>query len=82
MGDEEAGRVLGRLEARVGAIEDRLARQEVSAMARMAAIEVKLDGVATVLAQGLGAMKVVHWLCGAVLAAVGFAVSWLMRNGK
>jgi hypothetical protein len=48
----------------------------------MAAIEVKLDGVATVLAQGLGAMKVVHWLCGAVLAAVGFALSWLMRSGK
>ena len=82
MGDEEAGRVLGRLEARVAAIEDRLERQELNAAARMAAIELKLDGVANVLAQSMGAMKVVHWMSGAAVAALGFVVSWLMRSGK
>ena len=74
--------MLGRLEARVGAIEDRLERQEITAMARMAAIELKLDGVANVLAQSLGAMKMVHWLSGAAVAAFGFVLSWLLRTGK
>ena len=82
MGDEEAGRVLGRLEAKVAAIEHRLERDEANLTARMAAIELKLDGVATILAQSMGAVKVVHWLSGAAVAGLGFVVSWLMRSGK
>ncbi len=82
MGDDEAGRVLGRLEATVAAIEDRLERHEANSTARMAAIELKLDGVANALAQSLGAVKVVHWLSGAAVAGLGVVVSWLMRTGK
>ncbi len=82
MGDDEAGRVLGRLEATVAGIENRLERHEANSTARMAAIELKLDAVANALAQSMGAVKVVHWLSGAAVAGLGFAVSWLMRSGK
>jgi hypothetical protein len=70
--DGEAARVLGRLEARVAAIEDRLGRHEASITARMAAIEMKVDHVAHSLAQGLGALKLIHWIGGLSLMLAGF----------
>ncbi len=78
----ELARVLGRLEAKVAAIEGRIERLEIGSTSRMTAIEVKLDGMANALAQSMGAMKLVHWLGGAVFAGVGFVASMLMRQGK
>lgn len=81
-GDGEIARVLGRLEANVAAIEGRIERLEVGSTSRMTAIEVKLDNVVSALAQGMGAVKFVHWLGGAVLAAIGFLASTLLRHDK
>ncbi len=81
-GDGELARVLGRLEAKVAAIEGRIERLEVGSTSRMAAIEVKLDSVVNALAQGMGAMKLVHWLGGAVLAGLGFLASVFLRSGR
>lgn len=81
-GDGETARILGRLEANVGAIEDRMARLESSSAARMTAIEQKLDGVVHTLAQSMGAMKLLHWFGGAVVAGLGFLASTLLRDGR
>ena len=78
----EAARVLGRLEATVAAIEDRLERHEANSTMRMAAIELKLDAVANTLAQSMGAVKLVHWMSGAAVAGLGFLVSIVLRQGK
>ena len=80
--DSETARTLGRLEAKVAAIEDRLERHESNATVRMAAIEQKLDGMANTLAQSMGAVKLVHWVAGAAVAGIGFVVSVLMRPVK
>jgi hypothetical protein len=80
-GDETA-RVLGRLEAKVAAIEDRLERQDIVLAARMAAIELKLDTMATTLAQSMGAVKLAHWLAGAAVAGIGYLGTVLFRQGK
>lgn len=81
-GDGELARVLGRLEAKVAAIEGRIERLEVGSTARMVTIETKLDGVVSTLAQSMGAMKLVHWLGGAVVAGIGFVASIAWRSGK
>jgi|GEM_PF-5638923 len=80
--ESELGRVLGRLEAKVAAIEGRIERLEAGSTARMATIEQKLDGVVSTLAQSLGAVKLVHWLGGAGVAALGFVASLAWRQGK
>ncbi len=81
-GDGELARVLGRLEAKVAAIEGRIERLEIGSTSRMATIENKLDGVVSTLAQSLGAMKLVHWLGGAVVAGIGFVVSIAWHSNK
>jgi hypothetical protein len=81
-GDGETARVLGRLEAKVAAIEGRLERQDVTSSARMSAIEAKLDGMANTLAQSLGAAKLVHWLAGALVAGLGYLASVVLRQVK
>ena len=68
-------RVLGQLEGRMSALEDRMTRHEASIAAKLVSIEGKLDNVCTALAQGLGGMKVFHWLAGLGLATVGFLAS-------
>jgi hypothetical protein len=78
--ESEAARVLGRLEAKVAAIEDRIGRIEVGSTQRMSVIEQKLDNVVQALAQSMGAMKLVHWLGGALFAGLGFLGSVLLRN--
>jgi hypothetical protein len=78
--DGETARVLGRLEAKVAAIEDRIERIEVSAALRMSVIEQKLDNVNQALAQSMGAMKLMHWLGGVVFAGLGFLGSLLLRQ--
>ncbi len=76
----EMPRSLGRLEASVAGLENRIERLEFSSAVRMAAIEQKLDGVVQTLAQSQGAMKLAHWLGGAFFAAIGFLASWLVRQ--
>ena len=80
--DGELARVLGRLEAKVAAIEGRIERHEIGSTSRMMAIEAKLDGVVSTLAQSMGAMKLVHWLGGALVAGIGFLVSVVWRSGN
>lgn len=82
VGDGDDARVLGRLEANVAAIEDRIERHEANSALRMAAIELKLDAVANTLAQSIGAVKVVHWLFGAAVAGLGFLLSMMLRQNK
>lgn len=82
MNDGEMSRVLGRLEAKVAAIEDRLERHEANSTLRMTAIEHKLDGMANTLAQSMGAVKLVHWAAGALVAGAGFLLHVLLRPGK
>jgi hypothetical protein len=77
--DGETARVLGRLEANVGAIEDRIERYEITSTMRMSTIEAKLDGVVHTLAQSLGAMKLLHWFGGALIASLAFLMSTLLR---
>ena len=81
-GESETSRVLGRLEAKVAAIEGRMERLESNSAARMTTIENKLDSMANTLAQSMGAMKLVHWLGGAAFAGLGFLASVIMRQGK
>ncbi|MCW3476556.1 hypothetical protein [Limobrevibacterium gyesilva] len=78
--DGEMARVLGRMEAKVAAIEGRIERIEISSALRMSVIEQKLDNVGQTLAQSLGAMKLMHWLGGAAFATVGFVTSVLLRR--
>jgi hypothetical protein len=80
--ESETARVLGRLEAKVAAIEGRMERLEANGTARMAVIEQKLDVMANTLAQSMGAAKLVHWLGGAVVAGIGFLASLAVRQGK
>lgn len=72
-------RLLGQLEARMAAMEDRLTRNELTSAAQQAAIEAKLDRVATTLALGMGGLRIVHWIGGASLAAAGFIASHLLH---
>jgi hypothetical protein len=78
----ETARALGRVEAKVAGIEDRIERLEASSALRMAAIEQKLDGVVNTLAQSLGAMKLMHWLGGIALAGLGYLASVFMRGSR
>jgi hypothetical protein len=80
--DGEAARALGRLEAKVAAIEDQLERQDAAFLARMTTIERKLDTMATTLAQSMGAIKLAHWLAGAAVAGIGFLASLLFPSSK
>jgi hypothetical protein len=81
-GDNETARVLGRLEAKVAAIEDRIERLEASSAGRMLVIESKLDMVVHALAQSQGAMKLVHWCGGAAFAALGYIANTLIRQSR
>ncbi len=67
--------LLGRLEGRMDAFEVRVTRNEDAANARLSGIEQKLDQLSTTLAQGLGGMRVAHWIGGSLLAIGGFFVS-------
>lgn len=67
--------LLGRLEGRLDALEDRMTRYEAANAGRLAAIEHKLDMLASTLAQGLGGMRVAHWVGGAILAVGGYLAS-------
>jgi hypothetical protein len=67
--------LLGRLEGRLDSLEDRMTRSEDATAARLATIEHKLDLLTGTLAQGLGGMRVAHWIGGAMLAASGFLAS-------
>jgi hypothetical protein len=74
--------LLGRLEGRLDALEDRMSRSEDAASARLAAIEHKLDLLAGTLAQGLGGMRVAHWVGGAMLALGGFLASHFWQRAQ
>lgn len=74
---ETTALLLGRLEGRLLAVEDRMDRYEAASAARLAIIEAKLDAVATSLAQGLGGVRVFHWIGGAILAGLGFVLNHL-----
>jgi hypothetical protein len=76
----EMGRSLGRLEANVAGIENRIERLELSSAVRMAGIEQKLDGVVQTLAQSLGAMKLMHWLGGALFAVLTLVATWFVHE--
>lgn len=80
--DSESARALGRLEAKVAAIESRIERYEADATQRMTAIERKLDGVATTLAQGMGAAKLVHYIAGALIAGAGVLAGAWFKTGR
>lgn len=80
--DRDTARVLGRLEAKVAAIEGRLERLEATMAQRVGSLELKLDGVANTLAQSMGAMKLVHWLGGAAFAGLGYLASVVLRQIK
>ena len=80
--ESDIAHALGRLEAKVSALEDRIARAEAGAEARMLAFEHKLGGIATTVAQSIGAVKLVHWVAGAMVAIGGFVMSGLFRSGK
>ncbi|HEX3346829.1 MAG TPA: hypothetical protein VHS58_01860 [Acetobacteraceae bacterium] len=80
MDDEVAARaggtlLLGRLEGRTDALEMRMNRHEDATAARLTSIEQKLDLLQQTFAQGLGGMRVAHWVGGAIMALGGFAAS-------
>ncbi len=80
---DHAPRIIGQLEGRVVAIEDRLDRSDLTTAARLETIELKLDKLANTLSQGMGGLQLAHWVGGALLAALGFFVShlWPGKNG-
>jgi hypothetical protein len=69
--------LLGRLEGRLQALEERMDRYEMSTAAHLNAIDAKLDALAATLAQGLGGMRVAHWIGAAILAVSGYIASHL-----
>jgi hypothetical protein len=80
---DTAPRLIGQLEGRVVALEDRMDRNEITAAARLETIEMKLDRLASTLSQGMGGLQLAHWIGGALLAALGFFAShlWPGKNG-
>jgi hypothetical protein len=81
-GPDHGARVLGRLEGRVDALDERMDRHEASISARLSSIEAKLDTVVTTLASSLGGIRVFHWIGGVVIALAGFVANhfWRERN--
>ncbi len=79
---EPTALMLGRLEGRIVALEDRMDRQEAMTSVRLTAIETKLDHIGNALAQGLGGMRLIHWIAGAVLACAGFFASHFSQSSK
>jgi len=79
---EQAARVLGRLEGRVDALDERMDRHEASIAARLTSIEAKIDTVVTTLAGGMGGIRVFHWAAGILLALTGFVAHhfWQSKN--
>jgi hypothetical protein len=73
--EQSPERILGRLEGRVSGLEDWMHRHEAANAARLASIEVKLDRVVGTLSEGLGGLRIAHWLIGVVLLATGWLVS-------
>jgi hypothetical protein len=88
MSDEVVGQrpttalMLGRMEGRLEALELRMSRSEDTTAERMAAMEAKLDKLQQTLSQGLGGMRVAHWVGGVVLALGGFLTSHLWTHGE
>jgi hypothetical protein len=68
-------RLIGQLEGRVVALEDRMDRNDITAAARLETIELKLDKLTQTLSQGMGGLQVAHWIGGALLAVMGFFAS-------
>jgi hypothetical protein len=71
-GPEQSARMLGRLEGRVDALDERMNRHEASIAARLSSIEAKIDAMTNTLAGGLGGIRVFHWVGGLLLALGGF----------
>ncbi len=80
---EGAPRLIGQLEGRVVALEDRMDRNELTAAARLEAIEVKLDKLTSTLSQGMGGLQLAHWIGGALLTLLGYFAShlWPGKSG-
>jgi hypothetical protein len=74
---DQAPRIIGQLEGRVVAIENRIDRTDIATTARLTIIDNKIDTLTSTISHGLGAMHLAHWLGGACLAAIGFVVSHL-----
>lgn len=74
---EAAPRLIGQLEGRVVALEDRMDRGEIITAARLENIELKLDKLTSTLSQGMGGLQLAHWIGGAILALLGFVASHL-----
>ena len=79
---DQSARMLGRLEGRVKALDERMDRHEASIGARLASIEAKVDTVVATLASGLGGIRVFHWIGGVLIAVAGFIANhfWQMRD--
>jgi len=67
-----AARALGRLEGRVDALDERMDRYEAGVASRLSSIEAKLDTVVIALANGVGGIRVFHWIVGLLFAVAGF----------
>jgi hypothetical protein len=79
---EPTALMLGRFEGRIIALEDRMDRHEAVNSVRLTAIETKLDHISNTLAQGLGGMRLIHWIAGAALACAGFFASHFSQSSK
>ena len=64
-------RLLGQLEGRVTALEDRMDRTDTAISARLTSIEIKLDAVRTTLAQAVGGLRATHLALGLMFAIAG-----------
>jgi hypothetical protein len=78
----DQARVLGRLEGRVDALDERMDRHEAAISSRLASIDAKIDTIVTTLAGGIGGVRVFHWIGGLMLAVGGFIANhfWHARN--
>jgi hypothetical protein len=74
--------MLGRLEGRVDALDERMNRHETAITARLTSIDAKIDTLVTTLASGLGGVRVFHWIIGLLLAVGGFIANhfWHAKN--
>jgi hypothetical protein len=79
---DHGARMLGRLEGRVDALDERMTRHEATISARLASIDAKIDTMMTTLATGLGGVRVFHWIAGVLIAVGGFIANhfWHARN--
>lgn len=70
---------VGRLEGRLGALEDRTGRNEAEVREKLNGMDGKLDMIQGAIAERVGFKAGWQWMFGAAFVAIGAAATWLTQ---